>query len=176
MQVGRLMAFIIGVLLILIGWIGQSGAGVNVNVGIFAPPPAYVVPAPPPVVVVPGTYVYYAPGLEVDILFYHGYWWRPYEGRWYRSRSYNGPWGHIKSDRVPGPIRGLPHDYRNVPPGHQRIPYGQVKKNWSRWEKEKHWDRRDRRVDRREDRGDMRGRDDDRGPGDRGEGHGRGRH
>jgi len=52
MQIGK---FLVGIVLVVIGWIGQSGAEVNVNVGVFAPPPVYVVPAPPPVVVIPGS-------------------------------------------------------------------------------------------------------------------------
>ena len=167
MQIAKLATLLVGILLIVIGWIGHSGAEVNVNVGVFAPPPAYVVPAPPPVVVIPGSYVYFVPEIEVDILFYHGYWWRPYEGRWYRSRSYNGPWGYIRSEGVPNAIRSLPPDYRRVPPGHERIPHEQLKKNWGRWEKERYWDRR-------EDRQDMRDRGEHKGHDDRGEGHGRG--
>jgi hypothetical protein len=104
MQIGKFGMFLVGIVLVVIGWIGQSGAEVDVNVGVFAPPPVYVVPAPPPVVVIPGSYVYFAPGLDVDILFYHGYWWRQYQERWYRSRTYNGPWGYIRGERVPHAI------------------------------------------------------------------------
>jgi hypothetical protein len=171
MQIRKLAMLLVGILLIVIGWIDQSGAEVNVNVGVFSPPPEYVVPTHPTVVVIPGTYVYFTPGLEVDILFHHGYWWRPYEGRWYRSRSYNGPWGYIRSEGVPNAIRTLPPDYRRVPPDHERIPHDQLKKNWGRWEKERHWDRRE---DRREDRQDMRDRGEKGGRDDRGEGYGRG--
>jgi len=122
----------------------DAGAGVNVSVGINIPPPAYVLPAPPEVVLIPGTYAYYAPDAGVDILFYQGFWYRPYEGRWFRARSYNGPWGFVVSHRVPSVIMGLGPDYRNhVRPGQDHIPYGQLKKNWARWEKEKHWDKRD---------------------------------
>lgn len=173
----------------LMGPLPESRAEVQVNIGINAgpppvvvpaPPPAYVVHAPPPVVVIPGTYVYYAPGLSIDILFYHGYWYRPHGGYWYRARSYNGPWAHLPHGRVPHAVTGLPHDYRSVPPGHQRIPYGQVKKNWARWEKDRHWDRHDKRgnsrgPDRGPDKHDQwdRGRGPDdrgRGPDDRGHG------
>ncbi|HMK55736.1 MAG TPA: hypothetical protein VK448_03760 [Dissulfurispiraceae bacterium] len=174
MKAGRLITIFFGMLVVIIGCVGQSDAGVNVNVGVFAPPPAFVVPAPPPVVVVPGTYVYYAPGLDVDILFYHGYWWRPYEGRWYRSRGYNGPWGYVRGERVPRPIIALPPDYRHVPPGHQRIPYGQMKKNWSRWERDKHWDKHERRQEWRDDRGEGYDRGKHHGHDDHGRGHDRG--
>jgi hypothetical protein len=112
---------------------------VQINVGVFAPPPAFVVPSPPPVVVVPGTYVYSVPDISVDIMFYHGHWYRPYEGRWYRSGSYNGPWAYVASTHVPHAVVSLPPGYYRIPPGHQKIPYGQLKKNWAKWEKDKHW-------------------------------------
>jgi hypothetical protein len=161
----------------LAGPLSESRADVQVNVGINAgPPPAYVVPAPPPVIVIPGTYVYYAPGLAVDILFYRGHWYRPHGGHWYTGRSYNGPWVYVPPARVPRPLVALPHDYRTPPPGHQRIPYGQLKKNWARWERDRHWDRRDgpgngRGPDRGPAGHDQWDRGPDRGPGpDRGHG------
>ncbi len=54
-------------------------------------PPAFIVSAPPPVFVIPGMYVYVVPDVDVDILFNGGYGWRPYEGRWDRSRPYDSP-------------------------------------------------------------------------------------
>ncbi len=87
--------------LLLTGFAARSDAGVNVNVGIFAPPLAYEVAAPPPMVVIPGTYVYAVPDDRVNMFFYHGCWWRPYEGRWYRSARYNGSWAYVRSERVP---------------------------------------------------------------------------
>lgn len=152
----------------------KSNAEVSVSIGINSPPPpVYVVPAPPPpvpvyavpappeVVVIPGSYVYYVPNIGVDILFYHGSWYRPHGGNWYRARSYNGPWVHVVPRRVPRALVSLPHDYRHRhPPGRPHIPYGQLKKNWAKWERDKHWDRHDNRG------GDGRGRHDDRGRGD----------
>lgn len=114
---------------------------VDVHIGIGVQLPALVLSAPPAVVVVPGTYVYYAPDVEAELVFYHGYWYRPYSGVWYRATYYNGPWVHIAIGSVPGVLRSLPPDYRRVPPGHQRIPYGQLKKNWKAWENQKHWDK-----------------------------------
>jgi hypothetical protein len=153
MKVRKLGFLVVGaVLLVLTGFSAQSIAGVNVNIGIFAPPPAYVVPAPPPVILIPGSYVYYVPDINVDILFYHGYWYRPYEGRWYRASHYNGPWVYLASSSVPHVLIGLPPDYRRIPPGHRRIPYGQLKKNWGRWEKERHWDSHKERQEYRHGR------------------------
>ncbi len=135
----------VSVLAILLGllfahWgIRQAAAGVEVNINI-GPPPRYVIPAPPPVIVIPGTYVYAVPDIDVDILFYGGYWYRPYQDHWFRSRSYNGPWVYLATPQVPRVLINLPPDYRRPPPGYHRIPYGQFKKNWGGWERERHWD------------------------------------
>ncbi len=75
-------------LLVLTGSATQSEAGVNVNIGVNLPAIRFA--APPDVVVIPGTYVYMVPDIDVDVLFFQGYWWRPYEGLWYRSRDYKG--------------------------------------------------------------------------------------
>ena len=119
----------------------RGNAGVHVSVGINLP--VYRFAAPPPLVVIPGAYAYFIPDIGVDIFFYHDYWYRPYEGRWYRARNYNGPWGYAAPGRVPGFFLNLPPNYRRVPPGHAHIPYGQFKKNWRRWERERYWDRHD---------------------------------
>jgi hypothetical protein len=120
----------------------QAFAEVNVKVGVkIPPPPPFVIPAPPPVVVIPKTYVYVVPDIDVNILFYHGYWYRPHQGHWYRSRSYNGPWTYLPPGKVPRPILDLPPDYHRVPQGYHRIPNRELKRNWSRWERERYWHR-----------------------------------
>jgi hypothetical protein len=132
----------IGVILAaFVGYANLSAAEVNVNIGIGVPLPSVVIPAPPPVVVIPTTYVYFVPDVSVDIFFYHGYWYRPHKGHYYRATSYNGPWVVLAPKAVPGAVRHVPSDFRQVPPGHQRISHGELKKNWDRWEKEKHWDK-----------------------------------
>ena len=73
-------------------------AGVDVNVNIALPPPI-VFSAPPELIVLPETYVYVVPDVAADIFFYNGWWWRPWEGRWYRSRNYNSGWAYYQ--RVP---------------------------------------------------------------------------
>ena len=99
----KAVVFFFGVfLLLLTGLPVESSAGVNVNIGINVPlPPPFRFHAPPPMAVIPGTYIYTVPDIDVEILFYQGYWYRPYEGRWYRSKSYNGPWAFLDSGRVP---------------------------------------------------------------------------
>ena len=129
-------------LLVLTGTATQSEAmGGRVNIGVNLP--AHRFAAPPDVVVIPGTYVYMVPDTNVDILFYQGYWWRPYEGRWFRSRDYNGQWDYIEISMVPRELRALPRDYRHrLSPRYERIPQRDLQRNWQKWEKEKYWDRR----------------------------------
>jgi hypothetical protein len=131
-------AGLFSILMIFLPTLGMAGPPV-----LPPPPVPWVnIPAPPFVVVIPGAYVYFAPDIAVDLLFYHGYWYRPFEGRWYRGPHYNGPWVNIPPRRVPPPLLNLPRDYRRLPTGHQRIPHEQLQKNWRTWEREKHWDGR----------------------------------
>lgn len=131
-----------------IGYPARANARVEVNIVL----PRVVIAAPPAVVVIPGTYVYFAPDVEADIFFYHGYWYRPYRGYWYRAGGYNGPWVHIGPSRVPRVLLNIPPDFRHIPPGHQRVPYGQVKKHWRTWERERYWDRHEERERHREEK------------------------
>ncbi len=133
------LVILLGVLVTL-GGTKDATAGVHVGITIGLPPP-FVIPAPPEVVVIPGTYVYMVPGIDVDVLFYGGYWYRPYEGRWYWASSYNGPWAYIDIGRVPRAVLTLPPDYRRLPPGYHHIPDAEFRDNWRRWDHERHWDR-----------------------------------
>jgi hypothetical protein len=150
---------IAALLFILTGSAIQSEAGVNinvdeggvnvnvgdkgVNVSVVSNLPAIRFAAPPDLVVIPGTYVYMVPDIDVDVLFYQDYWWRPYEGHWYRSEDYNGQWSYVEPGRIPSGLRALPRDYRHLlSTRYERIPHGDVKRNWKQWEKEKHWDKR----------------------------------
>ena len=141
-KVRKTWLLVIGaLLLVLTGSVTRSEAGVNVNIGVNLP--AYRFAAPPEVVVIPGTYVYMVPGIDVDVLFFQGYWWRPYEGHWYRSRDYKGSWRYVEPRRIPHGLRALPQDYRHrLSPEYERIPHRDVQRNWKKWEREKYWDRR----------------------------------
>ncbi|MBI5100935.1 MAG: hypothetical protein HZA16_02395 [Nitrospirae bacterium] len=159
---GLLMAGVIFLALAIFS--SQAYAGVSVGIGVNIP--SFRFAAPPHLVVVPGTYAYFAPETDVDIVFFNGYWYRTYEGRWFRARGYNGPWGVIAPSRVPGVLIELPRDYRHIYREHPRIAYRDFNRNWRRWERNKHWERderwregrgRERRDERRED-GEGRGR------------------
>ena len=111
-------------------------------------PPPIVFPAPPQVVVIPETYVYAALDVDADLFFYGGWWYRPWEGRWYRSRQHDHGWVHYPQ---------APKFYKNVPPGwrkeyregrwkgheweHHRVSHRDVEKNWRGWEQQKHWEK-----------------------------------
>jgi hypothetical protein len=83
-------------------------AGVYVNIGIPLPPPI-VFSSPPDVIVMPDTSdVYVAPDIDVDLFFWNGWWWRSWEGRWYRSPYYNRGWAYFNS---------IPSFYFDVDPG-----------------------------------------------------------
>src|SRR4030042_2887055 len=70
-------------------------ADVNISIGIPLPP-LVVFAGPVEVIVIPDTYVYVIPEIEEDMFFYGGWWWRPWEGRWFRSRYYDGDWVNFR--------------------------------------------------------------------------------
>jgi hypothetical protein len=123
-------------------------AGVNIGVSIALPPPI-VFAAPPDVIVIPDTRdVYVVPDIDVDLFFWNGWWWRLWEGRWYRSHYYNRGWGYYNK---------VPSFYFDVDPGwrryyrdhnwyghrwnYERIPNQRLQKNWKSWRNDRHWER-----------------------------------
>jgi hypothetical protein len=148
---------------------GVASAQVQVDIGIsvpLPPLPRFVFPAPPEVVVIPETYMYVVPEVEVDIVFYQGYWYRPHSDRWYRASSYNGPWNLLTVEHVPNAFKTLPPGFRKVKPEHARIPYHNVEQNWKKWEPERHWDSSPKQSG---------GGGQHEEPGDKGQGHGKGK-
>jgi len=131
---------------VLVPLSARAQVGVSVNVNVPLPPPI-VFPAPPALVVLPETNVYVVPDIEADIFFSRGWWWRPWEGRWYRSRHHDHGWVFYRA--APPPF------YRRVPPGwrndyrehrwkgrewkHERIPHGDVQRNWRGGGRDRHW-------------------------------------
>lgn len=114
-----------------------SKAQADVSIGINIGPPPIVVPQPPEVVLVPQTDVYFVPGVEFDVFFYGGYWWSPRGDRWYRARSYDGPWGVVAPRFVPRPVYRVPHDYRMIYEHEHHIPYKEWKHRRKHYEKER---------------------------------------
>ncbi|HMI31321.1 MAG TPA: hypothetical protein VK527_06245, partial [Candidatus Limnocylindrales bacterium] len=64
------------------------------------------------VVIVPGTRVYYVRDADYDIYRYDRFWYYNYNGGWYRSRSYRGPWVYVGYRSVPREISYVPVRYR----------------------------------------------------------------
>ncbi len=82
------------------------------------------------------------------MFFWNGWWWRPWEGRWYRSRYYNRGWGYYNN---------VPSFYYDVDPGwrdyyrarnwsghrwnYERIPHQRLQRNWKQWHANQYWQR-----------------------------------
>ena len=113
------------------------------------PPPPLPFDAPPDVIVMPDTNdVYVVPGIDVDLFFWSGWWWRPWGGHWYRSLYYNHGWGYYNA---------IPSFYYDVDPGwrgyyrdrnwyghrwdYERIPHHRLQQNWKSWQNDRHWER-----------------------------------
>ena len=124
----------------------MAQVGISINIGL---PPPVVFPEPPVVIVLPDTYYVYAvPDIEIDLFFWNGWWWRPWHGRWYRSRYYDRGW--VYYDHVP-------RFYFDVDPGwrghyrgrtwyghhwyYERIDQQRLHRNWQRWQTSRHWDK-----------------------------------
>ncbi|MBF0257507.1 MAG: hypothetical protein HQK62_01505 [Desulfamplus sp.] len=122
----------------------RTDAGIVISSSSPAP---IVFSSPPQLIVVPETNIYVVPDVEVEIFFYSGWWWRPSEGHWYRSKSYNSGW--VGYSNVPSFYREIPTDWRSDYRKErwrrhqwnpQLIPHEQVQESWSRWEKTNHWE------------------------------------
>jgi len=129
--------------------ISTMAQGSRVDIGVRIPlPPVIMFRGPPQLVVLPETDVYAVPDVDVDIFFYGGWWWRPWEGRWYRSQNYDSGWSHYQGtpsfhQRVPS---GWRNDYRQGrwkgnQWNQQRVPHQQVQQNWQGWERDRHWEK-----------------------------------
>jgi len=107
-------------------------AAVDIRIGISLPP-LIVFKAPPNVIVLPDTNdVYVVPDIDADLFFWNGWWWRPWEGLWYRSRYYNRGWGYYNA---------VPNFYFDVDPGWRGY-YRDHNWNGHRWNYERIPDRR----------------------------------
>jgi len=126
----------------------RTMAQVNVNVNVGLPPPI-VFQSPPDVIVLPDTNsVYVVPGIDVDLFFWNGWWWRSWEGHWYRSRYYNRGWSYYK--KVPGFYFDVDprwrehyrsHDWYGHRWNYERIPNQRLQQNWKSWDNDRHWEK-----------------------------------
>ncbi len=133
-------------LVIVVPILTMAAVGIGVNISL---PPLIAFEAPPDVVAMPDANdVYVVPDIDVDLFFSNGWWWRPWEGRWYRSRYYNRGWGYYNN---------VPSFYFDVDPGwrgyyrdrnwsghrwdYERIPNQRLQQNWKSWQNDRHWER-----------------------------------
>jgi len=108
----------------------------------------------PAVAVVPGTRIYYVQDYDYDVYRYGRYWYYNTDNRWYRSRSYRGPWIYVGYRSVPSEFSSIPMRYRHHWRTFRDDRYYQTGyRNDSRYRRD-----RDRWGDRSRDR-DMRDRD-----------------
>ena len=92
--------------------------------------------------------VYVVPDIDVDMFFWNGWWWRLWEGRWYRSHYYDRGWGYYNNvpsfyfDVDPG-WRGYyrDHNWYGHPWNYERIPNPRLQQNWKSWHNDRHWER-----------------------------------
>ena len=124
----------------------MAQVGVSVSIGL---PPPVVFAEPPAVIVLPDTPdVYVVPGIDVDLFFWGGWWWRPWQGGWYRSRYYNRGWGYYSNvpsfyyDVDPG-WRGYYRDrnWYGHPWHYERIDHQRLQRNWQTWHNNRYWER-----------------------------------
>ena len=135
------VALLGAVLLLLVLAYQPAQAGVNVGVGVSVGLPVVTFAAPPQLAVIPGTYAYFVPDVDADIVFYGGRWHRYWNGRWYLGRGYNGPWAVAGAGFVvPGPLMYVRPGWRNTVVIHDRIRYDDFHRHWRTWERDRHWE------------------------------------
>jgi hypothetical protein len=142
-------------------FITLAGAGVNIQVTIAAPPPV-VFESSPEMVVLPGTNIYVVPDYDEDLYFVDGWWWRPWNGHWYRSHNYRGKWSYYRytpsfyGQITPGwrdEYRG--HHWRDHEWNYQRVPSNQVQHNWRTWKNQRYWEKQENMERQRQDQRNM---------------------
>lgn len=120
----------------------------RVNIGVGVSMPVISFSSPPNVIAIPYTDVYAVPGIDVDLFFWNGWWWRSWQGNWYRSHYYDRGWNYYHN---------VPSFYSKVDPSwrryyrernwhgyrwnYERIPHRQLKQNWGNWGKSRHWEK-----------------------------------
>jgi hypothetical protein len=108
---------------------GETYYGFRIDIRSAPPPPRVVFYEQPAVVVVPGTSVYQVADdtFAYDMYRYESGWYLVYDGYWYQSSSYRGPFTVINVQSVPREVVQLPASrWKNHPHGG---PPGQEKKH-----------------------------------------------
>jgi hypothetical protein len=90
----------------------RTDVSINLRIGDPYRGPRVIFEDEPDVVIVPGTRVYYVRDHDYDLYRYGSYWYYNYDGGWYRSRRYNGPFTYVGYRAVPRPVAYVPVRYR----------------------------------------------------------------
>ena len=104
-------------LVLTAGFIPNAQARTSVSVGLnfgdrYDGPDLYWRDQPS-LAVVPGTNVYFVRNYDYDVYRYGRYWYYNSDNRWYRSRSYRGPWIYVGYQSVPSQFSSIPVRYRH---------------------------------------------------------------
>jgi hypothetical protein len=93
---------------------GRRTTSLSLRIGDRYSGPSISFSTEPDMVVVPGTNgLYYVQDSDADLYRYGTTWYMNYNGDWYRSGSYNGPWVFVG-------YRSVPRDVYTVPTGYRR--------------------------------------------------------
>jgi len=91
--------------------------------------------------------VYVVPDLDIDVFFWNGWWWRPWQGGWYHSRYYRRGWGHYGG--IPTFYYDVDSEWREYyrdrkwngnPWYYERIYHRDLHQNWQQWRNDQHWE------------------------------------
>lgn len=99
----------------------MAAASVSISIGDPYRGTALQFRSEPDVVLVPETRVYYVRNYDHDVYRYGRYWYFVDDGRWYRARTYRGPFLYVHRTSVPRAIVQVPPRYRRHwggPPPH----------------------------------------------------------
>jgi hypothetical protein len=99
----------------------MAAASVSISIGDPYRGTALHFRSEPDVVLVPETRVYYVRNYDRDVYRYGRYWYFVDDGRWYRARTYRGPFLYVHQTSVPRAIVSVPPRYRRHwggPPPH----------------------------------------------------------
>jgi len=142
----KMKKFFLGTILLVLAIVVPipAMAQINISIGIPLPPPIPFA-APPSVIVMPeADGVYVDPDIDADLFFWDGFWWRLWEGRWYRSAYYDRDW--VFYDAVPRFYFNIDPHWRTYYRNHswyghewnyERIPYQRLHENWKTWQTRK---------------------------------------
>ncbi len=124
----------------------QAISQVDIHFGVNLPPPIAFATSPEVIVLPETNNVYAVPDIADDLYFWNGWWWRLWDGRWYRSQYYDRGWAYYNA---------VPVFYFDVDPywrryyhsrswygspwRYQRIPTHHLHRNWRSWHHSNYW-------------------------------------